>query len=92
MSNRNDRDEIYDGLVVRVTFGWADRRCRDSGDTYRFDFFERGSTLPTSFGQGRRRIAGFDVPADDLKFFVSNLEDAAEKLRQHIAGRTAAAC
>jgi hypothetical protein len=89
MSNQNDREEVYDGLVVRVTFGWSDGRCRDSGDTYRFDFFEKGSTLPTSFGQGRKHIAGFDVPTSDLKFFVSNLHDAVEKLRQHITEQAA---
>jgi hypothetical protein len=87
VSTWNDRTEIYDGLVARVTFGWADRRRRDSGDTYRFDFFERGSTLSTSFGQDRRHIAGFDVPAADLKVFVSNLEDATQQLRQHMAGQ-----
>jgi hypothetical protein len=78
------RNEIHDGLVVRVTFGWADRRHHDAGDTYRFEFFELDSSL-TTLGQDRKNIAGFDVRVSELKFYLSDLEDAAEKLRQHMA-------
>jgi hypothetical protein len=80
-----NRTEIHDGFVVKVTFGWADRRRHDPSDTYRFQFFEVGSSLATTIGPDRKSIAQFDVPTSELKFFLSDLEDAAKKLRQHMA-------
>jgi hypothetical protein len=71
-----NRESIYDGLLIKVTFGWTDRRRDSSGNTFRFEFFERGTTLATTIGPDRKSLAGFNVPACDMKAYLTDLEDS----------------